>query len=581
MPAALVLTDESIDDVDAFAAALETVGLKAWDSTLRAARTFQGRIEGAGGWERVNLDTQLEWMRRARPFVAWQLVTGRLTATAEFLAFADLRIGLCARKHLPEVHEWFVSATRRLDATAQDTASQWNAVCKIAAMSGCRPDHVDTDAFVAARAQIAEAYKRRGRPEAGRNVRAVLHRLQLTLFHAGKIDSLARPASKPSVTVSGWDPIPQLYRDNAHRYIEQVRLGVAQQGLHHGQIHTGLGQSGAEGVAQGVGMRGRDAGDLAVIAEDPPQPRRGERLPASGALGHDEQPGAGRLGALGEQVGPDHPGDVHVEGDPALGAALARHPQPTSTDVDIGDIEGQHLRRAQPAEHHQPRDGAVPPRAQALQQRHDFSMLERLRKPLGVADPQRRAPPRRTRHVREHPAPLTRRRPPGLAARRHRVRRVRVAHRSEREQPRHRRQPQVDRGRRQRVGPAAVEPDHVRTAGPASHPLTAARGQEPQQHIRRDLAQIQVLVAEPAAERQQPEPIGADRARRVVPVNQIRQVVVHQPQPTGAVAGEPPATPSPLKEQPTIRHGHICNAQRTPRQAFPSANSQSGCQPQT
>ena len=237
MPAALVLTDESIDGLDAFAAALEAVGLKAWPSTLRAARTFQGRIERAGGWERVNLDTQLEWMRRARPFVAWQMVTGRLTATAEFLAFADLRLGLTARKHLPEVHDWFVSATRRLDATAQDTALQWSAVCKIAAMSRCRPDCVDTDAFVAARARIAEACKRRGRPEAGRNVRATLHRLQLRLFHAGKIDSLFRPASKPSVTVSGWDPIPQLYRDNAHRYIEQVRLSGRPSTVKHIEQH--------------------------------------------------------------------------------------------------------------------------------------------------------------------------------------------------------------------------------------------------------------------------------------------------------------------------------------------------------
>ena len=70
MPAALALSDESIDDLDAFAAALEAVGLKAWRSTLGAARTFQGRVEGAGGWERVNLDTQLEWMRRARPSYA-------------------------------------------------------------------------------------------------------------------------------------------------------------------------------------------------------------------------------------------------------------------------------------------------------------------------------------------------------------------------------------------------------------------------------------------------------------------------------------------------------------------------------
>ena len=40
MPAALVLADESIDDLDAFAAALEAVGLRAWHCALGAARTF-------------------------------------------------------------------------------------------------------------------------------------------------------------------------------------------------------------------------------------------------------------------------------------------------------------------------------------------------------------------------------------------------------------------------------------------------------------------------------------------------------------------------------------------------------------
>ena len=49
MAAALVLGDESVDDLDAFAAALEAVGLTAWDSTLRAARAFHGRVERAGG----------------------------------------------------------------------------------------------------------------------------------------------------------------------------------------------------------------------------------------------------------------------------------------------------------------------------------------------------------------------------------------------------------------------------------------------------------------------------------------------------------------------------------------------------
>ncbi len=176
-------------------------------------------------------------MRRAWPFVSWLLVTGRLRASAEFLALADLRLGGTARKHLPETHAWFCAATGPLKATAAATALQWNALCKIAALSGRRPDDIDTDAFGAACTAIADAYKQRGKPEAGRNVRSILHRLQLTLFHDGKIDSLARPASKPSGTVTGWDPIAPLYRDNARRYIEQVRLSLRPSTVKHIEQH--------------------------------------------------------------------------------------------------------------------------------------------------------------------------------------------------------------------------------------------------------------------------------------------------------------------------------------------------------
>ena len=100
MAAAPALAGGPIGDIDAFADALCAAGLAAWPSAIRAARTFQGRVERGGGWEQVGLETQLEQMRRARPFAAWLLVTGRLTATADFLALADLRLGLCARKHL-------------------------------------------------------------------------------------------------------------------------------------------------------------------------------------------------------------------------------------------------------------------------------------------------------------------------------------------------------------------------------------------------------------------------------------------------------------------------------------------------
>lgn len=164
MPAALVLDDEALDDLEEFASALTAVGLQAWRSTLGAARTFLGRVERAGGWDHVALGTQLEWMRRARPFVSWLLVTGRLTASADFLALADLRLGLTARKHLPDLHTWFAAAAQRVGVPSEDVALQWNALCKVAALSGTRPDEVDTDLFFAARAEIYDAYTRRGRP---------------------------------------------------------------------------------------------------------------------------------------------------------------------------------------------------------------------------------------------------------------------------------------------------------------------------------------------------------------------------------------------------------------------------------
>jgi len=63
MPAALALDDRSLADLEEFGSALTAVGLQAWRSTVGAARTFQGRVERAGGWDHVELDTQLEWIK--------------------------------------------------------------------------------------------------------------------------------------------------------------------------------------------------------------------------------------------------------------------------------------------------------------------------------------------------------------------------------------------------------------------------------------------------------------------------------------------------------------------------------------
>ena len=135
------------------------------------------------------------------------------------------------------MHAWFTNATARVAATDEDTALQWNALCKVAALSGARPDQIDTELFLAARTQIYEAYTRRGKPEAGRNVRAIFHRLQLTLFHDNKIDSLARAVVKPPVSVTGWGQVAPLYRDTAQRYVEQVRLSLRPATVKHIELH--------------------------------------------------------------------------------------------------------------------------------------------------------------------------------------------------------------------------------------------------------------------------------------------------------------------------------------------------------
>jgi integrase/recombinase XerD len=46
------------------------------------------------------------------------------------------------------------------------------------------------------------------------------------LFHDTKIDSLARAVVKKPVSVTGWTQITPRYRDNALRYVEQVRLSL-------------------------------------------------------------------------------------------------------------------------------------------------------------------------------------------------------------------------------------------------------------------------------------------------------------------------------------------------------------------
>ena len=119
-----------------------------------------------------------------------------------------------------------------------------------------------------------------------------------------------------------------------------VDVGMAEQGLHHRKIDTGLGQRGAERVPQRVRMPADDPGQVTVVAEDRAQPGRRQRLTPVRSLGHQEQPTTGRFGSLGQQIHLDDRRDVGIERDAAFPLPLAEHAEPAATDVDIGRRRG-------------------------------------------------------------------------------------------------------------------------------------------------------------------------------------------------------------------------------------------------
>jgi len=233
MPAAVVLTSSSTDLLEHYLHAMRGLGRKTGTSTTRAARTFCAKLDRAGSWDKLSLAEQTDAIGKARSFVSWLLVTGRLTIAAELMTHVDLRLGVVARGYRPDVHAWFVAAGENLRLTPADVALQWNALMKATAITGISPDRLTDRDFEIARQAIIAAYGNRAMPSSGRNMSAIFTRLRLTLFHSGQLNAPKRPRTKPLVSVSGWDEAPELFADSARRYIAQVELSLRPNTVKH------------------------------------------------------------------------------------------------------------------------------------------------------------------------------------------------------------------------------------------------------------------------------------------------------------------------------------------------------------
>ncbi len=237
MPAAVALASHHIDLVAAYELAMRAAGRRTGRSTMQAARSFCTKLERTGGWEQMSRARQLDAIGKARSFASWMMVTGRLKVDADVFGRVYLRLGTAARTFCPDAHGRFVEACERLRVRPGDVALQWNTLAMVTAVTGVAADRVGDGEFNVASAAVVDAYVSRGKPESGRNMASIFHRLRLTLFHAGQLNDHRRPPRREPVSVTGWAVVAPAYAANARRYVEQVRLSLRPTTVKHIEQH--------------------------------------------------------------------------------------------------------------------------------------------------------------------------------------------------------------------------------------------------------------------------------------------------------------------------------------------------------
>ena len=221
-----IAEDVDVAVVDHYLLAMRGADRRTGRSTTRAARTCQAKISRAGGWARLGVEEQIDAVRKARSFGSWLMVTGQAVVDPRLLSSVELRLGNAARLFCAEDYRWFSGICRGLTTPEADMALQWNTLAKITAITGVPPAQIGDTEFADGRTAILDAHRARDTASSGRAMAAVFHRLRLTLFHAGRISSLHRPAQRPPVSVTGWSVVAPGYAETARRYVEQVRLSL-------------------------------------------------------------------------------------------------------------------------------------------------------------------------------------------------------------------------------------------------------------------------------------------------------------------------------------------------------------------
>ena len=174
------------------------------------------------------VEEQVRLPGHQRRFACWLMVTARMSVSAQFLARADLRLGVAAARYYPALRADFGDTARTLGSDHAWVLAQWSVLAQLAALHGVRPAQVTAEQLDVGGDALLAAFARPDHPTAGRRLRSSLVRLRATLFHAGMTDTpprLRRP-NAGRVAANEWAAVPPGLAQTAHRYLAQIELSL-------------------------------------------------------------------------------------------------------------------------------------------------------------------------------------------------------------------------------------------------------------------------------------------------------------------------------------------------------------------
>lgn len=214
----------------AYRASMERAGMFAGRPTVSVARMFFARV-GPGGWDGLSLAEQCAQPHKNRRVIGWLMVTGRLTASADYLVAARLNVGDMAGRHHPEFFSRFCATATELGFGAKAVQLQWSTLVKIAVIHGVLPDRVTPAQLQSGRHALMTASAHHTHGDARRAAAVVtkdVFGIEATLFHLGVIDEPPTKAGhdKAAERAAQWAAVPSRLAETLLGYLEQVRVSL-------------------------------------------------------------------------------------------------------------------------------------------------------------------------------------------------------------------------------------------------------------------------------------------------------------------------------------------------------------------